>query len=104
MRERPITPRALLYAALVGRPDGRRGRDEYPAFFGHRGFVQLTPRDRQTARLLERNGLLEHDERRWRLPRDLAEEWGTQWMQPIGVWRLTELGRVIASAALRGDL
>ncbi len=98
----PITARALLYAALTGRPDGREGPHEYPAF--HRGYVQLTHRDRQTARLLERNGLLEHDERPWTLPADLAAEWGATHFLPIGVWRLTDLGWVVARAALRGTI
>jgi len=94
-----------LLAALTGRQDGRpdtRGRrTEYPAmlFGGYPGYVQLVYRDRRTARLLERNGLLDRcDDKRWRLPEDMVEEAGSEFFVALHSWRLTPLGVVVAKA------
>src|SRR5208337_3187883 len=101
MRRPAIAHRALLLAALTGRPS------EYPAmlFGGYPGHVQCTYRDRQTARLLERNGLLDScDDKRWRFPADMAEEMGSEYFVALGSWRLTPLGRVVARACLAGRI
>lgn len=96
----PIEPRQLLLAALTGRRDGKRnGPREYPAM--RPGYVQLVYRDRRTARLLERNGLLERaDDHRWRLPEDMAAETGCTTLVCLHSWVLTPFGRVVARACL----
>jgi len=108
VRRPPISPRELLLAALTGRRDGRRrGPSEYPAllFGGYPGHVQCTYRDRQTARLLERNGLLDPTgDKRWRLPEDMAEEMGSEFFVALHSWRLTAFGRVIARACRAGRI
>lgn len=103
VRRPPIEPRALLLAALTGRPDGKRNAPTmYPSF--RRGYVQLTHRDRQTARQLERAGLLDLCEGPWRLPEDMQEETGAETFRAIGCWGLTPLGVVVARACLRGRI
>jgi hypothetical protein len=101
MRRPPIEPRALLLAALTGRPDGKRNQPMmYPAF-ERRGYVQLAYRDRQTARRLERAGLLDVCEGPWSLPYDMRDEMGADTFIAIGCWGLTPLGFVVARACLR---
>ncbi len=110
MRRPPIEARSLLLAALTGRPDGRRNDpSQYPAFAAtslraRRGYVQLAHRDRETARRLERAGLLDRCDRRWPLPDDLRQEWGADTFLAIGCWKLTPLGRVVARACLSGRI
>ena len=99
MRRPPIEARSLLLAALTGRPDGRRDDpSQYPAFAAtslrHRhGYVQLVHRDRETARRLERAGLLDRCDGHWLLPDDLRQEWEPTRSWPSGAGSWTSLGR-----------